>query len=365
MEHTYRDAQKRLSALSLYCAPGTMRRCKHHGLFDIATSDQPCLIDTFRLRRLIDGLPLPSEQYPQLVTCLGSNEKDLALAQLFPASRLKTAGVGVCKAYLDVTTTSDRHPVIFIDADKALRATDDVPESHCHQSKPFRISPHLALDDFGATLVRHLLIPFSSVLCVFAEDLGGLSGVADRLQVWVEAAKVTAPSYTRMIVATTDDEHTLGSKTYEALIERIERLAQACSLASIRIENISLLPLRVARYTTMGKGALVEELKAAKEAREAHMTLYSATHVAALFSGCIAHAARSSPRPFDFFQATRQGIPCPPYLEDCLHAFLKAAHRHEMPHQTLASVLATSLLMHAYPQSSHRKSHATLLRFLV
>ncbi|TKA23811.1 hypothetical protein B0A54_17895, partial [Friedmanniomyces endolithicus] len=57
--------------------------------------------------------------------------------------------------------------------------------------------------------------------------------------------------------------------------------------------------------------------------------------------------------PFDYVAATRQGIPHLPHLADCLSAMLRASSRESVPHGTITSVLATSLLTQAYPPSSH------------
>ncbi|TKA22475.1 hypothetical protein B0A54_18106, partial [Friedmanniomyces endolithicus] len=60
-----------------------------------------------------------------------------------------------------------------------------------------------------------------------------------------------------------------------------------------------------------------------------------------------------SDEPFDYVAATRQGIPNLPHLADCLSAMLRASSRESVPHSTITSILATSLLTQAYPPSSH------------
>ncbi|EMC97301.1 hypothetical protein BAUCODRAFT_87996 [Baudoinia panamericana UAMH 10762] len=78
--------------------------------------------------------------------------------------------------------------------------------------------------------------------------------------------------------------------------------------------------------------------------------------MAAFFSACLCLMARRDALPFDFFRASRQGIPRLPAFDDCMTAMLHKSQLESVPHRSLAAVLASALLMQACPPAAHHFS---------
>ncbi|KAK5111091.1 hypothetical protein LTR85_012266 [Meristemomyces frigidus] len=186
-----------------------MRSCQHEALVEVSASDQPCLVDPYRLQRLVDSLPNPGQQQPLIVAFFGGDEKRLAVDQLFPANDTKARDrrPGLCKVYADALTTHAPNPIIFVDIDPDHAPPVQDTKSHCHHLKAFRMQPSLCSDRFCAILVKQLLLPFIDVLCIFADDVGGYAGVLHYLQLWTlsDLAAADEQASVRVVVVVPDD----------------------------------------------------------------------------------------------------------------------------------------------------------------
>lgn len=335
-----------------------MQRCQHHDLVEISDSEQLCLVDPHRLQRIIEALPHPERQQPFVVACIGSKEKDFALKQLFPANYPKVGGgrLGLCKAYADVITSHAANPILYWDIELGCGLPSQDTRAYCHQFQAFRMQTKRDDDEIHAMIIQRLLLPFADVACLFAEDFGGLPAVLSHLQSW--ASLGAAPSErslgTRLVVVVPHDTSGITELEEAEFVENLRTSGIARAFRGIRVQRIPSQPLRNARYLLLRESVLESELEVSKADRDIRMCLYSGTHLASLFSQCLAHTAKMSDEPFNYLLATRQGIPKLPHFTDCLSAVLRASSREDLPHGSLATLLATALLAQGYPPSSHR-----------
>ena len=353
----YKSRRESVSPISLYCAPDTMRRCKHHDLVEVSDSEQLCLVDPHRLQRIVESLPDPDRQQPLVVACIGSTEKKFALRQLFPANDPKVGDgrAGLCKAYGDALTANSANPIMYWDIEPGHRPPPQDTRAHCHQFQAFRMPSNNAAEEVSAVLVQRLLLPFADVVCIFAEDFGGLSKVTSHLQLWTSlgTAASTWSLGARLVVVVPHDTSGITELEEAEFLENTRALGITKAFRSLRVQRVSTKPLRNARYLLLRESVLEFELESSRADRDVRLCMYTATHLASLFSQCLAHTAKMSGEPFNHLMATRHGIPELPHFADCLSALLRASTRESVPHSTIASILATSLLMQAYPPSSH------------
>jgi len=341
-----------------------MRRCKHSALVEVSNTAQLCLVDPHRVQYLVETLPCPAQQQPLLVACVGNEEKTLALQQLFPANDRKERDRrnGLCKVYTDVLSTHSAHPILFMDIDPRFEPPTQETNTYCHETKAYRLQADVQRQPLNATVLERLVLPFVDVVCIFAQDLGGLAEVLKLLQTWTSLDATATEDqlcFARLVIITTENESS------PAVLEETEFLegARAAGLyerfASLTLQLVSSRPLRSARYHLLRDALLQSEVAAARDHRQKQCRLFSALHTASLFSASLAHMARYPDRPFDIIGASRQGIPAPPHLVNCLSAFLRAVTRYSVPQRLTASLLATAFLVQAYPQAAHGKSPPT------
>ena len=84
--------------------------------------------------------------------------------------------------------------------------------------------------------------------------------------------------------------------------------------------------------------------------------LFAATHLAAFFSRRLPEFARSANAHFDFILQSRLRRPPPTDHAALLTLFLKLGLKYRLPCLDLASVMASAILMEAYPIHMHGKA---------
>lgn len=336
-----------------------MKRCKHEALVELSAASDPCLVDPHRLRRLIETLPEPDQQAPLMVACYGTTEKRIALSQLFPANDAKNRDrrPAMCKIYTDAISSHDTNPILFIDIDPNYGPPLQDTNAHCHQFQAHKIRQRPNKVNINHLLMNCLLLPFTDVVCVFADDIGGIPGVKQHLQSWADTGIEAAPlqHQVRVLIVILGSSPETVESHITGFWEEIKESSLNHTFPKISFEVFSIEGPENARYIPLRDPLLRRELDAARIERQDRMHLFSGVHLASLFSQCLAHISTNLRQPFHFLGASRQGIPIPPYFADCVTAFLRASHRHDMPYQTVASLLASSLLMQACPPSAHGK----------
>ena len=357
---TKRSRRKHWTPLSAFCSPYAMKSCNHEALVELSSPVDPCLVDPHRMNRLVESLPDPSQQKPLLIACAGNTQKKLALEQFFPANdpRQRDRRPALCKIYTDALTSHLANPIFFMDINPDCGPPVQDAHLHCHRSQAFSFHGERASAHVDTVLTKQLLLPFIDVLCVFAEDIGGCDGVLQHLKSWalanIEGTDAQVPTRLVVVLSPSNDAE-LAKLESTRFIESFHAFGLGQLFPNVRVETTSSLPLRNARYIPLRSIILGPVLEAALNARTERMHLFSGLHLASLFSQRLAQTAEHPRRSFCLLLASRQGIPALPHFVECLLAFLRAAHRHDLAYGAVASLIGTSLLMQAYPPSAHGK----------
>ncbi|KAK3669648.1 hypothetical protein LTR78_010465 [Recurvomyces mirabilis] len=335
-----------------------MRRCKHSAVIEHLSSTQSSLADSLRLQRLIDQLPDGDAQRPLVLACIGTTEKQVAVEQLLLADKVTACKThpSLCNAFLDSSTKDSDHPIILLDIDVTSGPAVHHAQSLCHQFRPLPAQSAEVAESVRLQLVRDVFLPFSDVVCIFADDFGGLSSVLRFIRSCedVPGPKASSPLNTRFIVVSSSKDGSSSADLDEAdFLDDARKLEQLQMLGSISVEYVLGTGSKGARYAALRRRLADHELEAARAERLIGMRLFCGTHLASLFSQCLEHTVSDSVAEFDVFLASRRGVSTLPNLADCLTAVLHTLEGP--PHGALVTVIATSLLMDAYPRSSHRE----------
>uniref|UniRef100_A0A093UTL7 Uncharacterized protein n=1 Tax=Talaromyces marneffei PM1 TaxID=1077442 RepID=A0A093UTL7_TALMA len=96
-----------------------MRRIRSGRWLDVATlgAGGYAVLESACLKYLVEGLPNPTKQHPQLWAFVGSTQKNKHLHDLFPASTFTRADSGTIRLRGDEATAASDTPVLFADGD--------------------------------------------------------------------------------------------------------------------------------------------------------------------------------------------------------------------------------------------------------
>ncbi|KAK2805621.1 hypothetical protein FQN50_006137 [Emmonsiellopsis sp. PD_5] len=130
----------------------------------------------------------PLEQFPQLVFLIGGKIKDGAMCQLCQANHHRTHYQchHIITLQANNASIQSTYPRIFADFNPTCQVVvctlDSSQLCHHHESVPIQW-PDSLLDPFHLILAR-LLFLFCNVICIFADDVGGLEAVQSLLTMW-------------------------------------------------------------------------------------------------------------------------------------------------------------------------------------
>ena len=202
---------------------------------------------------------------------------------------------------------------------------------------------------------------FSDVICIFADDFGGLESVASYISQWVEigsASSLPRSIRPRMVIVQTEDSMaaTQSFLEFKELQFRLEienkehRDDVFSSIILLRLQGAHLSPL--ARHHRL-KDVLLKEIDMARLIRLEEKALFSATHFEAFFRQAIHHIAQSCIHPFDFIERSRIYNEVGFDHQNHLSRFLRLGFENHISAESLTFIIASSLLMDAYPPKMH------------
>ena len=310
---------------------------------------------------VVQEMTNPERQFPSLVFFIGKKAKNQALREIFPNNNIKRERFdGIVNIRLDSTTISSDSPLLFADADAHAVVPTRLGSIFCHEDKssPLKWQCQDSTKTLHALYARMVAI-FSSVICVFAEDLGGLDNVGDFLVRWIEAGNPSTlpqPVRPRIIIVAKDEEAaiTYDILAIESLKERLhnDRTEVFSSVSVVHLAGSHVSSLAQHRRL---KEVILSEVEYTRIPRLESRTCFSATHFAALSRRAAEHVAKSNTEPFDLVRNTRIGNELGDDYRDHLSNFLRSGKDFFISYESLASFIASTILMDAYPPRMHSR----------
>ncbi|KAK3167631.1 hypothetical protein OEA41_010758 [Lepraria neglecta] len=303
----------------------------------------------------------PDKQFPSMIFFVGRQSKDAALREIFPNNNIRRGNRdGVVNLRLDSSTFSSDTPLLFADGDPRAHIPPRLGGATCHKDRTLPLAWSATQDQSVLhSVYARLVAIFSDVVCIFAEDLGGLDGVARFLTGWIEqgdASTLPTSVRPRVIIVVRDEEAaaTHGILQMADLRFKLQdhearaKVFSSISLMHLAGEHISPL----ARHRRL-KEVLLAEVEISRVERIEQRVHFSAVHFEAFFSCAIHHLAKSTDQPFDFIESTRLQNQVQHDYSDHIATFVALSTDVFISYGSLTSFIASSILMDAYPPRMH------------
>lgn len=324
------------------------------------------IIDHGRLERLINDLPDPKAQYPQIVTFMGDVRKRSILADLFSDSAsspsLMSTDRSVVDLHMDASTGTSRYPALFADIESRLSVSPRTERQKIYKQsrRGVKTSQILWQDEPGTTLrtiIARVVIPFSDVICLFADDIGGVDAACNHLITWPCADRTASSVFQQF------QPHVIliTSETRDAKIKRMQddTITERLRKADFPCSAVTIVHLPILVSGEVMKYVRPYMVKMRQNRVDRHLQ-FSSPNLLWLFNEALAHAARTRALPFDFISAWYASRPASPALIDHLTAFWNLAREERMTMEQIGAIIASSLRVEAYYLSSHGKCSVTI-----
>lgn len=314
-------------------------------------------------------MPGPSKQCPTLAFFLGNKTRDTALKHLFPNNNIRRSRTApsAINLRIDNGSSGTDNPILFADCDP-LQCTwplQDYHQAPCHEQTNLPLSWALSHQvDLLDVLIARLLFPFTDVICIFAEDVGGLDAAGNLLIKWARLGRPsTLPDLVRPQVLVITDGDSSASITHSMLewddfryhVVQTEKVDLTQSFAAIKVIQLAgehSSPM--VRYRGL-KDAVCKALDESRRVKALNTTLFSAVHQAALFQNALSHVAQTIQEPFDIIHSTRKENEVQADYSTHLERFFSLTTKLKLPYDSIAHYVASAILVDAYPPKMHRK----------
>lgn len=308
---------------------------------------------------MIQDLPDAPKQFPQITLLLGRRLKEKALRKLCDSQYRGQRRKNNLNIRVDNRSLHSVYPKFFADCDPTalnLQEACTGPRT-CHQDQllSFGSLPSRLHD----LLLCRLIFLFVDVVCVFADDLGGLDAVKSLLLTWANIGSGSSlPRVVRpRVIIVTRGEKSVTSDILEEKDLLFDLHAEAdapyetfADVRFCRLPSAELSPS--ARFLSLN-AEVTRQLHDARFVRLQKHVLFSATHLSDMFTLATQNFCASPLTKFDFIAATRQANPLDGSFGSHLKEFLLLAGRSRIPYEGVSSQIASALLMDAYPPGMH------------
>lgn len=331
------------------------------------------------LQNFCTELDAPTRQYPCLVLCLGKHtsarrptsdsrakanilgehtssdldrptSKDRAMAQLLGSlpsgARNNFANIYLAKSSGDPIFLAESNP-------RSVGAEAKTPS--LRQS----IELQTQWKDTGMSaainlLYSQLLFQFAGVVCLFADDYANFREVLQDLRNWiVRGCNLDFPIETRphVLVVEYVPASTLGGRSHV-----VKNLHEELGINARKVRTTFASLYRVSVATSRDlQDILLATVAKWHASRRTCRLRFSATHLAAFFAQRLAAMAHDANERFDFIVASRRHRKVRLDLEANLINFITLAQKFSIKHQVVARVIASAVLLDAYPPGMHRE----------
>ncbi|MCJ1473163.1 hypothetical protein MMC13_001814 [Lambiella insularis] len=350
-----------------------MAECEHIGLLQVVAGKQIILQDEGRMERAVAAMTNPSWQRPSLLFFLGRKSKDQALHALFPFNTIKKGYRESCaRLRIDNATINSDNPILFADSELNSQYSIQSETPNCHVITAHSVQWSLPFNHkLSDVLHARLFFLFADVICVFADDIGGLQSVAETLKEWASigsAADASKKLRPRVIIVTSGES---ASPTYDVLDMddlRFSLLRAGELNLHESFSGVCLLQLPGSHISSSAKHRRLKEvlLKHADEMRRIRIeesSLFTGTHLSSLYRQALSHTAKTWRDPFNLIVESRKGNLVEESFTDHVTTFLKLAIALKIPYDDMALFIASAILLDAYPPDMHGKTDPTLLNF--
>lgn len=332
-----------------------MASCTHYQWVDLTGFDRNWSISYGqRLLKIIEEIPDPDTQFPSTLFFLGKKAKISALQAIFHRNNIKKRREhGIANLQLDVTTSGAVYPLLLADCNPEASYANMIGSwNGCNETNNFYIdtgeAPQPNVRDVVDMIHARLLLPFIDVVCLFADDLGGVDKCVEWLSRIARASLPLKPHsiLKPQVLIVTSDLHD-PSVSFQTADVPLEDVFAPISFINL-VQGSSTLP-SASMYLPL-HGALLKSVDRAREGRISSHLHFSALHLNAFFSEAVKIFASTPSRPFDFIETAAEQAG----KEFSLHLrhFLFLAEENALSWTSIPPFIASAILVDAYPERS-------------
>jgi hypothetical protein len=327
-----------------------------------------------RLQNIANSLPRPSKQYPSTLLFVGKASKSAALRGIYRKSRISNyRNYGIANICLDPKTTDDTYPVLIANAspDGTAGTNPSSTGEKCHETTCHSLDWSSNMDatpcrqDLMDIIQARLLAMFVDVICIFADDCGGLPGVVAKLTTWAKlnsASSLPSTVRPRVLVVTRMPGEIFDSEVLRFWSQLFSTTTFSNCFFSLNV--INMLPTsRTASKSdfTALEWLLAQETLAAQQTRLDSHTLFSSIHSAALFEKALIRFSKAPKETFNFIRASREGNMVNSEFQDHINEFLCLSLENKLPNNIPVPFISSAIIFNSFPPGMHCKYHSILL----
>jgi hypothetical protein len=330
------------------------------------------------------------KQNPQMVMLIGDGSKTRAIRYLEPSLGDSGNHKKIC-LHLLRNNTEAHSPILLADCElhNSLNLTAPTESRTIVGAEQHALlwSRNARPDEFDLSTLAHLiylrmLSPFATVICYFADDLGGTRAVAKILASWIAGSSdgpsdLPASTYPRVVIFKSDDRASFNEE--RATLDFVEELAVETNTqrlngqpdetlaAQLRQRFGGLHVLSLPKLAPTGDqldlqidswDAVLERILKSSQRihgrRRKAQAAFSADHFKAFLHLSCRHFARDAVLPFSFIEASRFANPVPRDFSYHISSFLEGIKPHLVkPFAT--PLIASALTLDSFPPEMHRK----------
>lgn len=333
----------------------TMFRCVHVQWLDLdQTETRWTLTDPGRFRSVIDEFPDAEHQWPSVVFFIGKRGKAIALREIYTSNNVsRRQAHGIANLLADVRTHTSDHPILFADCTPGAPCSSLLGTwGACHESRRHAICGNNShLEDMIAAVHVNLMFPFTHVVCIFADDLGGNRACARYIERLI--GRRIRPSVCR----TEASPHLLITTSTSHELDDLVQVECHDGFHSV-FESFQVLPLDEA--TAVGthklKTTLSHVIDDARQARRERHLLFNALQLAIVFARASEAFSQDPVKPVDLFTSSQHPaqLLSVKYVAHHLQHFLRLSVGR-LSWSTIVEHIASALIVQGYPSGVHRE----------
>ncbi|CZT07006.1 uncharacterized protein RAG0_12591 [Rhynchosporium agropyri] len=327
---------------------------------------------TNRLNHISTSLPNPNKQCPSLIFFLGKQFKTRVLRALYPGAILKSRQYGVANVCLDPATQSDNHPILIADSCPDYTQVKLRGQNTCHETIRYPVG---WIDEFDQPKQQHLAAHtlaklfalFMDVLCIFAQDCGGLDGVVGLLTGWTvigSASSLPRAIRPRLVVVTSVPGDNFASAALQFRLRVLSDSKFSASFSSLSVVNVLGLGRNPSREHFSGlEEALQLETDFIRTEKVNSHTLFSMIHITGFFDAAMRQFA-TSPQTFDFIQCSREISPVSHNFQHHIRTFMALCSEHNIPASMIWEFIASVVIFDSFTPDMHMFNPSDVFRNL-
>lgn len=331
---------------------------------DLVREDEAwTVVDTRRLEELVQDMPYPNCQYPSLLFFAGNANRMRALRALFPQNNVARHGpAGTVRLHLSARTGRTEHPILFAESglvcEKSLGDTRWLKFAmQRHQRHRLTIPADVAPARLRLEVVKHLILPWTQLLCLFVDSSADLKSAADLLTLPRGQLAVGGESLGGALRVVLVTEHAAPGDILEQATRWQLPHADQITVLGVRdrsqcSDTVAFAPLQ---------SLLLDQLPGIWTAQQTEHRLFSASHLGAFWQLRLQHSVsiRDVP-PFDLLAYARRDFPENSTMHGSLREGVRLMRAAGYTDGNIDGAVASALLMDAYPPEMHGRAHISL-----